>query len=117
MSNKITASAVCMFTMEQIMSSFHGAYLNQAASGVPSPRPSSCPNKLTYQHLVFSRKKLTMEQEVVSEAIVAETASTCRFNSIDVDFKAKNPTNGTNAAESDVLFVGTGKTLIQVPNS
>ncbi len=37
---------------------------------------------------------------MVSEAIIAETASKSRFNSIDVDFKRGN---------NDVLFVGTGK--------
>jgi hypothetical protein len=100
-----------MFTMDQIMNSFHGAYQGVAATAVPNPRPSSCPNELTYQHVVFSRKKFVMENEIVSEAIVAETTSKSRFNSIDVDYKVESilGDSASTDTETDVLFVGTGK--------
>ena len=98
-----------MFTMNQVMNSFHGNYQNQQSMNVPNPRPSQCPTNLTYQHLVFSRKKIIMEQEVISEAIVAETTSKSRFNSIEVDFKPK--TYDAKTSRSDVLFIGTGKLI------
>ena len=103
----VTASAICMFTMDQIMGSFHSDYKQkQTLLKVPTPRPSECPRKLTYQHLVFSRKNILMENEISSEALVIETSRNSRFVSIDVDFGV---TNYQNKVTSDVLFVGTGK--------
>lgn len=113
--NSITASAICKFDMDQIMDSFHGDYkfkskenfdfgenYNRFKKSVPNPRPSQCPNELTYQHLVFSRKNFIMNKEIVSEAIVVESSVSDRFTSIDVEFGPK-----------DILFVGTqnGKIL------
>ena len=102
----ITASAVCMFTMDQIMSAFHGDYKSKSTTSeqiktnsIPKPRPSECPSKLTYQHLIFSRKNFVMENEILSEALIVETASQSRFLSIDTDFNFKK--------NNDVLFIGT----------
>ena len=104
----VTASAICRFSMDQIMDSFHGEYSSdgsQSFLSVPEPRPSECPNKLTYQHLIFSRKHMMMEKEVSSEAIVVETSKTSRFISIDVDFGVDNY---QGQVKSDVILVGTG---------
>lgn len=73
---------------------------------VPEPRPSHCPSKLTYQHLIFARKNFVMEQDVESEAIVVETARESQFVSIHVDYQVSNR---DNTSKVDVLFVGTGK--------
>ena len=114
----ITASAVCKFTLDQIMESFHGDYKYNAENSVsnkedqeqqnsiPYPRPSECKNKLTYQHLMFTRKNIRMKNEVISEALVVESSASNRFTSIDVDFEAKS---SDGKQESDVLFLGTGK--------
>lgn len=100
----VTASAICKFNMEQIMESFHGNY-KRSTTEVPNPRPSECPNKLTYQHLKFSRKHILMEQEIRSNALIVETSQTNRFESIDVDFKVNS---FNNEIKNDILFVGTG---------
>ena len=100
----VTASAICKFNMDEIMESFHGNY-KRSTSEVPIPRPSECPDKLTYQHLKFSRKHILMEQEIISNALIVETSQTNRFESIDVDFKVKNENDDI---KSDILFVGTG---------
>lgn len=116
---RITASAVCKFTLDQIMDSFHGDYKyntenspnnkedeqEQAQNSIPFPRPSECKNKLTYQHLIFTRKNVQMKNEVLSEALIIESSASNRFTSIDVDFEAKS-FDGKH--ESDVLFIGTG---------
>jgi hypothetical protein len=110
--HSVTASAICMFEMEQIMNSFHGNYkqLKPTSSPiqVPKPRPSECPSKLTYQHIMFSRKNILMENEITSEALVVETSQASRFISIDVDFQVKNY---ENKYANDVIFVGTGKRI------
>lgn len=102
------------------MDSFHGNYKsnsNSAASTsddqsnkqqqqhVPDPRPSHCPNQLTYQHLIFSRKNFIMEQDIESEALIVESSLASQFVSIDVDFQVNNL---DNSSTNDVLFVGTG---------
>jgi hypothetical protein len=91
------------------MDSFHGSYYNDFNKNAkqqsltfitnPSPRPSQCPSQLTYQHLIFSRKRFIMKNEVLSEALIVETTSKNRFNSIYVDFSQK---------KSDLLLIGTG---------
>ncbi len=102
----VTASAICKFSLEQIMDSFHGDYKNrQATSPIPRPRPSECSNKLTYQHLVFSRKHILMETSVESEAIIVETSKNSRFVSLDVDYQVQSY---QKKSKSDVLLVGTG---------
>lgn len=73
---------------------------------VPEPRPSQCPSKLTYQHLIFARKNFVMERDVQSEALVVETARESQFVSIHVDYQVGNR---DNSSKVDVLFVGTGK--------
>ena len=40
-----------------------------------------------------------MENEILSEAVLVDTASQSRFQSIDVEF---------NQNSSDILFIGTG---------
>lgn len=107
----VTASAICKFSLEQIMQSFHGDYKHrQSSSPVPNPRPSHCPNKLTYQHLVFSRKHILMEKSVESEALIVETSQNNRFISLDVDYQVSNY---NEKSKSDVILVGTdsGKVL------
>ncbi len=89
--------------MDQIMSAFHGDYKLKSSGidqTVPKPKPSECPSKLTYQHLIFSRKNFVMENEILSNALIVETASQSRFLSIDVQYEAKK--------NIDMLFVGTG---------
>jgi hypothetical protein len=126
----ITASAVCLFDMNQLMGAFGGKYkaktsLSPASASsslsdpgtstinsreqdnIPKPRPNECPDRLTYQHLVFSRKNVAMESEARSEAIVVETSTKSRFVSIDVDFNVRNRSSVTH--HTDVLFVGTGR--------
>ncbi len=107
--NSVTASAICRFDMQQIMSSFHGSYDKQKATQssksnvdqqVPRPRPSECPTKLTYQHLMFSRKNIAMQEEIIAEALVVETASSNRFRSIDVHFEVEA------TRKQDVIYVG-----------
>jgi hypothetical protein len=92
------------------MSSFHGPYQQQQQQQqqqtVPDPRPSQCPNTLTYQHLIFARKNFIMEQEVQSEAFIVESASESQFVSIDVDFNVADLENSTT---SDMIFIGTGQ--------
>ena len=128
--NRITASAVCLFSMEQIMESFHGNYKSKSLTrlanehksqnkhfndeshdAIPTPRPSECPQKLTYHHLIFSRKNILMENDIRSEALIIESTESMRFTSIDVDFQVNSRGNSKQA--SDVLFVGTdnGKVL------
>lgn len=107
----VTASAICKFSLEQIMQSFHGDYKHrQSSSPIPNPRPSHCPNKLTYQHLVFSRKHILMENSVESEALIVETSQNNRFMSLDVDYQVSNY---NEKSKSDVILVGTdnGKVL------
>ncbi len=114
----ITASAVCMFTLDQIMTSFHGDYKQKEdhlsqnemnsnlkhtkSNTMPVPKPSECPSKLTYQHLMFSRKNFIMQNEILSEALIVETSSQNRFQSIDTDFNINNNNN-----DMDILFIGT----------
>ena len=90
--------------MDQIMAAFHGDYKLKSESidpTVPKPKPSECPSKLTYQHLIFSRKNFVMENEILSDALIVETASQSRFLSIDVQYEAQK--------NIDMLFIGTGK--------
>ena len=87
------------------MNSFNSEYQNSQGKSVPIPRPSQCPDSLTYQHIVFSRKNVAMQNEIVSEAIFVESLSPNRYNSIAVDYEVKNRQNNAN----DVIFVGTGK--------
>ena len=128
-SKRITASAVCLFTMDQIMNSFHGNYKSKSFGqqnehklknrpyneeqheAVPKPRPSQCPNKLTYHHLIFSRKNVLMEKEIISEALIVESTEKSRFSSIDVEYEVDRRED--NKITNDVLFVGTdeGKVL------
>ncbi|CAF0729646.1 unnamed protein product [Brachionus calyciflorus] len=110
--NTITASAVCKFSMDQIMDSFHGDYkikslnpnfdesekINRLRNSVPNPRPSECPNELTYQHLIFSRKNFIMEKEILSHAVIVESSVSDRFASIDVDYDINS---------KDLLLIGT----------
>jgi hypothetical protein len=94
--------------MDQIMGSYNGDYKMKSTNSdtqIPNPKPSQCPNKLTYQHIIFSRKNFQMNQDIVSEAFIIETKRNNRFLSIDVDFNIKSQLN-TNIT-SDVLFVGT----------
>jgi len=110
--------------MDQIMNSFHGDYKSkqsakqsfneqqqQQQESVPKPRPSQCPKKLTYHHLIFSRKNFLMENEIVSEALIVESAETGRFSSIDVDYEVTSKKN--TKLVNDHLYVGTddGKVL------
>lgn len=93
------------------MASFDGPYHRAHADqeqeqSVPEPRPSKCPSKLTYQHLIFARKNFIMERDVQSEALVVETARESQFVSIDVDFNVADLENGSTA---DVIFIGTGQ--------
>ena len=85
-------------------------YNEEQQEAVPKPRPSQCPNKLTYHHLVFSRKNVLMENEIFSEALIVESTEKSRFSSIDVEYEVKS---GVNKMTNDVLFVGTdeGKIL------
>lgn len=103
----VTASAICKFSLNQIMDSFHGDYRSTDESflNVPQPRPSECPSNLTYQHLIFSRKHIMMENEIRSEALVVETSKRSRFMSVDVDYAVKNY---HDQITSDVILVGTG---------
>jgi hypothetical protein len=110
--------------MDQIMNSFHGDYKSkqlakqsfneqqqQQQESVPKPRPSECPKKLTYHHLIFSRKNFLMQNDIVSEALIVESAETGRFSSIDVDYEVTNKKN--IKLVNDHLYVGTddGKVL------
>ncbi len=98
----VSASAICKFSLDQLLASFHADYSNtngQPLSEIPHPRPSSCPAKLTYQHLIFSRKNTMMANDVQSEALVVETARTSRFTSIDVDFNSND--------NRDMIYIGT----------
>lgn len=80
---------------------------------VPVPRPSECPSKLTYQHLIFARKNFIMDTDVQSEAIVVETARAGQFVSIDVDFQVASSSlvENTDSSKTDVLFIGTGSLI------
>lgn len=73
---------------------------------VPNPRPSQCPNTLTYQHLIFARKNFIMEKEILSQALIIETSVSDKFMSINVDFEVKSKNNQT---KSDIIFIGTGR--------
>ena len=103
----ITASAVCVFYMNEIIDSFNGDYSVRKGSlktlQVPNPRPSSCPANLTNEHLLFSRKNVAMKNDVNSEAIIIESGAENSFLKIDVDFHVKNAINEL----FDVLFIGT----------
>jgi hypothetical protein len=104
----ITASAVCVFYMDDIIDSFNGDYVSKRGSTkilqVPNPRPSSCPVNISYEHLLFSRKNVAMKNEIYSEAIIIESGVDDSFSKIDVDYRVKN----AYGEEYDVLFVGTG---------
>ena len=104
----ISASAVCVFFMNDIISSFNSDYSTRRGSSskplqVPNPRPSSCPANLTNEHLLFSRKNVLMKNEVYSEALIIESGLENSFLKIDVDFHVNNSFDEL----FDVLFVST----------
>ena len=105
--SSITSSAVCSFTMGDIMGAFDADYeaTNGQAAQVPTPRPSSCPSNITSQHILFTRKNVRMQKQVSAHALIVESDSSRRFVSIDVDFGVKN----ADGELFDVLFVATGQ--------
>lgn len=106
--NIMTASAICVFYMNDIMNAFDGAYnieSNEDSVKVPEPRPSTCPTNLTYEYILFTRKNILMKNEINSQSIIIESGSETRYTKIAVDFNVKNVNNDL----FDVLFVATGK--------
>jgi hypothetical protein len=103
----ISASAVCVFYMNDIINSFNGDYSTKRGSSkplqVPNPRPSSCPNNLTNEHLLFSRKNVLMKNDITSEAFIIESGIENSFIKIDVDFHVSNSFDEL----FDVLFIST----------
>ena len=105
----ISASAVCVFYMNDIVDSFNGDYSARRGSikafHVPNPRPSSCPSNPTNEHLLFSRKNVLMKNEVASEAFIIESGVENSLIKIDVDFHVRNAYDEL----FNILFISTDK--------
>jgi len=123
--NSITGSAVCAFSLSDVLDSFEGEFKEQTymngnwlpvpGSKVPDPRPGQCANDsrtLPDLTLNFIKSHSLMDEAVRSfyqQPIIVRTSVNYRFTVIAVDPQVK----AIDGKTYDVLFIGTdsGKVL------
>ncbi|XP_050423929.1 semaphorin-1A [Adelges cooleyi] len=123
--NSITGSAVCAFSLADVLDSFEGEFKEQnymnsnwlpvPGSKVPDPRPGQCANDsrtLPDLTLNFIKSHSLMDEAVRSfyrQPIIIRTSVNYRFTVIAVDPQVK----AIDGKTYDVLFIGTdsGKVL------
>lgn len=119
--NAIGGSAVCMYSMKDILWAFEGSFKSQEnidanwlpvpASKVPEPRPGRCvPNSrlLPEKTINFIQTHSLMDDAVAAmfgKPLLIKVSQKYRFTTVLVDSQVLAADNNTY----DVLYLGTGK--------
>lgn len=121
--NSLGASAVCGFTMKDILKVFDGPFKGQTSfnsnwlpvpeSDVPKPRPGSCINDSNYipdsNSIAFHKAHPLMDEVVQGTLMFPYTTQKDKFTTITVD-------SSDSIAPHHILYIGTGKNYTAMLN-
>lgn len=123
--NSIGASAICAFSVKNILKSFEGHFKGQSSpdsnwlpvpsNSVPSPRPGECrenPDVPSSNAVAFIKSHPLMDEAVQGVPVLTITSNSDKFTSIAVDYSDE-------IAPYHIIYVGTdsGRVMKAVVNA